>query len=92
MKKKTSVFLALTLVFSLFVPAFAVSASETDISTATSFSDPPHGQILFVGYDSVNASTRYAEYEDSDLAAFSSYTNEFVISLSMFTTSLPVFP
>ena len=80
MKKKTSVFLALTLVFSLFVPTLAASASETDISAAASFSDSPHGQLLFVGYDSVTASTRYPEYDDSDLAAFLSYTDEFVLS------------
>lgn len=80
MKKKTSVFLALTLIFSLFVPTLAASASETDISAAASFSDSPHGQLLFVGYDSVTASTRYPEYDDSDLAAFLSYTDEFVLS------------
>lgn len=80
MKKKISVLLALTLIFSMLVPCFAVSSPETNVSTtAASFSDPPRGLLLFVGYTDRIAKGKYPKYEKSDIAAFSKYTNEFVL-------------
>ena len=80
MKKKISVLLALTLIFSMLVPCFAASSPETNVSTtAASFSDPPRGLLLFVGYTDRIAKGKYPKYEKSDIAAFSKYTNEFVL-------------
>lgn len=81
MKKKISVLLALTLIFSMLVPCFAVSSPETNISTtATSFSDPPRGLLLFVGPNSTDdINNRYPTYSKSDITEFSKYTNEFVL-------------